>query len=92
MPKGMTTVNKCGMYFECFIPLTHAFNHFPYKMFLIWTSFCPTFIYYFDKTLNAVANSSCMPCLEVKLGNTLKHVVSLCYLLASHWRSRSLVS
>ena len=46
------------MYFECLIPLAHAFNHFPYKIFLIWTSFCPTFIYYFDKTSNAVANLS----------------------------------
>ena len=28
------------------------------NFFLIWTSFCPTFIYYFDKISNAVANSS----------------------------------
>ena len=34
--------------------------HFPYEIFLICTSFCPTFSYYFDKTLNPVANSSCM--------------------------------
>ena len=27
-------------------------SYFPYEFFLIWTSFCPTFIYYFDKTLN----------------------------------------
>ena len=58
VPKGITTVNKCRMYFECFIPLAHAFNRFSYEIFLIWTSFCPTFIYYFDKTLNAVENSS----------------------------------
>ena len=37
--------------------LAHAFNHFPYYIFLIWASFCPTFIYYFDKTLNAAAVS-----------------------------------
>ena len=51
--------------------------HFPYEIFLIWTSFCPTFSYYFDVTLNPVANSSCMPCSGVKLDVTLKHVVSL---------------
>ena len=34
--------------------------HFPYEIFLIWTSFCPTFIYYFDKTLNSIADSSCI--------------------------------
>ena len=56
--EGITTTNKYGMFFECFIPLAHAFNHFPCEIFLIWTSFCPTFIYYFDKTSNAVANSS----------------------------------
>ena len=31
--------------------------HFPYEIFLIWTSFCPTFSYYFDETLNPVTNS-----------------------------------
>ena len=31
--------------------------HFPHEIFLIWTSFCPTFS---DETLNGVANSSCM--------------------------------
>ena len=35
--------------------------HFRYEIFLIWTSFCPTFTYYFDETLNPVANSSRMP-------------------------------
>ena len=64
----MTTVNKCGMYFECFLyPVAHAFNDLPYKSFLIWTSFFPTFIYYVDKTLNAVPNSLCMPCSGVKV-------------------------
>ena len=46
--------------------------HFPYEIFLIWNSFCPTFSYYFDETLNPVANSSCMPCSEVKLGIKIK--------------------
>ena len=41
-------------------PLRMRLIHFPYEIFLIWTSFCPTFIYYFDKTLNAVVNSSCV--------------------------------
>ena len=41
--------------------------HFPYEIFLNWTSVCPTFSYYFDETLNPVANSSCMPCSGVKL-------------------------
>ena len=36
-------------------------THFPYEIFLIWTGFCPTFSYYFDETLNPIANSSCMP-------------------------------
>ena len=41
-----------------YTPLRMRLIHFPYEIFLIWTSFCPTFIYYFGKTLNAVANSS----------------------------------
>ena len=41
--------------------------HFPYEIFLIWTSFSPTFSYCFDEILDPVANSSCMPCPEVKL-------------------------
>ena len=41
--------------------------NFPWEILLIWTSFSPTFIYYFEKTLNAIANSSCMPCPEVQL-------------------------
>ena len=51
--------------------------HFPYEIFLIWTSFCLTFSYYFDETLNPIANSSCMPCSGAKLYITMKHVVSL---------------
>ena len=40
--------------------------HFSHEIFLIWTSFCPTFSYYFDETLNPVANSSCLLILNPK--------------------------
>ena len=55
------------MYFESSYPLAHAFNPFSVGNFLIWTSFCLTFSYYFDETLNRRRNSSCMPCSGVKL-------------------------
>ena len=71
------------MYFESSYPLAHALIHFPYKIFLIWTSFCSTFIYYFDKILNAVANSLCMPCPEVQLDITVTEAHRLCHPLIS---------
>ena len=45
--------------------------HFPYEILLIWTSFCPTFSYYFDETLNPVANSSYMVIKFVIIGDDL---------------------
>ena len=54
MPKGMTTVNKCGINFESFIPFANAFNPFSIRNFS-------------DFVLECVANSSCMPCPEVTL-------------------------
>ena len=78
------------MYSESSYPLAHALIHFPYEIFLIWISFCRTFSYYFDETLNPAANSSCVPCSGVKLDIT-QHVVSLyggCVVFSSVFSSR----
>ena len=51
--------------------------HFPYEIFLIWTSFCPTFSYYFDEALNPVANAT--PKAGVPQGSVLSRLLFLIY-------------
>ena len=77
MPNVKTTVITVGRTLSLHTHKCMHLIHFLYEIFLIWTKFCPTLIDYFDKTLNVIANSSCMPCPEVQLDITLKHIVSL---------------